>query len=119
MVTKLPSMEHTFTISVKGSETGKIFDGTFTYVRPTLGTRVEISKMEAKLREDLATLPIDVNAYVDMIATLRHTLKDAPTWWKESKYGLDLYDINVINEIYKAVEKFEEEWEKSVYKKDE
>lgn len=123
-ITQLPKMDHTFTISVKGKESQQVYEGTFTYVRPNLGKKVEISKMEAKLREDLFTLPTDVNAFVEIIAKLRFTLQDTkesplPTWWKNSNYGLNLYDLNVVVAIDNEVEKFEKEWDEKVYGKKE
>lgn len=113
-VTKLPSMEHTFTLNVIGSETKQAFDGTFTYKRPTLGKRLEANKMEARLREEKITLDGNVNRYVEMISYLRFGLIAYPDWWKNSNFGLDLYDINIIIELYNECDKFEAEWDKQV-----
>ncbi|CAK0749583.1 hypothetical protein CCP1ISM_330006 [Azospirillaceae bacterium] len=113
-VTKLPSMEHTFSISIVGSETGEVKDGTFTYKRLTLGKRMESAKMEARLREDLKSLPMDVNLYSEMISFLRFGLIVYPEWWKNSNFGIDLYDVNIVTGLWNEVQKFESEWEKQV-----
>jgi len=55
-VKTLPSMSHTFTVYVKGNETSRVYNGTFTYERLSLGGRLKVNKMEAKLKEDLKTL---------------------------------------------------------------
>lgn len=118
-VTKLPSMEHTFTISVKGNETRQMFDGTFTYSRPTLGRRLEAAKMESRLKEQMQSLELDISLYVEMISFLRYNLIKFPEWYKESNFGLNLHDINVVTELYNECQKFEEEWSKKVYGDDE
>jgi len=112
----LPQMSHTWTFEdLKGSETGTIHpSSTFTYERLTLGGRLKVNKMEAKLREELTTLDNDVNLYVEMIALLRYGLTEYPDWWKETNFGLEIYDINVITNLYLEVQKFENEWDKKV-----
>jgi len=110
----LPSMAHTFTISVKGNENGTVFDGTFTYERLTLGGRLKVNKMEAKLREDLLTLDDDVRIYVEMISLLRYGLTEFPEWWQKSNYGLELFDINVITTIWKETKDFETRWDEQI-----
>lgn len=112
---QLPSMEHTFNISIKGDDTGKHYDGDFTYVRPNLQKKTEISKMKVRLNGDLKTLPIEFQIFNEMSATLFHCLVKFPEWWAESNYGRDLYDVNVIEEIYKECMKFEDEWSKKVW----
>lgn len=107
-------MSHTFTISVKGNETKKIYDGTFTYERLTLGGRLKVNKMEAKLREDLSSLDDDVRIYVEMISFLRYGLTSYPKFWEDSNYGLELFDVNVITTVWKETQNFEEKWDKQV-----
>lgn len=114
----LPSMEFDFTLSVKGKETQRMFDGTFKYKRLTLGKRAEVDKMRAKLNEDMFTLSEDVSLYNSMVSFLRYGLVESPEWWRESNFGLDLYDINIITELYNKCMKFEAEWEAKVYGED-
>lgn len=114
-VLNLPSMEHTFNVSIKCKETGKIYEGTFTYCRPNLRLKAEIAKHRIRLNGDLKTLDFDVILLNDMVSWLYSTIQKAPTWWTETNYGQDLYDISVLEEIYKACMDFEKEWYKTVY----
>jgi len=118
-ITTLPSMESTFTLKVNGSNTKQLWEGKFTYKRPTIGTQSEISKTTARLNEDLKNLDEDMQFLHRILAILKHTLIDSPDWWKNSKYGLDLYDTNVIFEIYKTIQDFEDEWYSKVWKEEE
>ena len=80
-IKSLPSMEHSFSISLKGSNTGQLWEGKFTYQRPNIGMQSEIAKTTAKLNEDLRNLDEDMQFLHRVVATLRHTLVDAPEWW--------------------------------------
>ena len=117
-VTTLPSMESTFTIKLKGSNTKQLWEGKFTYKRPNIGTQSEISKTTARLNEDLKNLDEDMQFLHRILSVLKHTLIDAPEWWISSQYGLDLYDTNVIFEIYKTIQDFENEWYNKVWKEE-
>ncbi len=118
-ILSLPSMEHTFNISVKGKETGKNFSGDFTYVRPTLGKRADIAKMAARLNGDLSSLSPDVKAFNDMLATLFHCIIKSPDWWTESGFGRELYDVNIIESVWLATQNFEQTWNDQVFKEPE
>lgn len=115
MIKVLPSMEHTFTISIKGAETSQVFDGTFTYKRPTIKTKADISKTAARLDEDLKNLDEDTKFLHYVIANLKHTLIKHPQWWQDSDYGYQLYDMNVVLEVYKECRKFEDSWFEKVW----
>lgn len=115
----LPSMEHTFHVSVMGNETKQLYKGDFTYRRPTLGDRAKSEVMRSRLNGDLATLNLDTQTFHGMIAILRYTLVKCPKWWSESDYGYELHDVNIVEEVYKAVLKFEKEWADQVYGKEE
>jgi len=115
-IVALPSMECEFEIDVQGSETDQNFKGIFKYKRLTLGKRMEAAKMKCKLSEDLKTLPDDVLMYNEMVSELRYGIIEYPDWWKNSNFGLDLYDVNIITALYKEIQNFENEWEEKVYK---
>jgi len=115
----LPSMEHTFTINIKGSETAQQFDGTFTYKRPNQRMKSEIAKTTARLNEELKGLDEDTLLVHRILASLRHTLIKSPEWWQKSDFGYELYDVNVIFEIFKACTNFENEWFEKVWGGDE
>lgn len=115
-ISVLPSMEHTFTIKVEGSETRQIFEGTFKYKRPNIRIRSEIDKTKALLDGGLQNLDQDTQLLHGILSRLKHTLVDSPEWWKKTDYGYELYDLNVILEISKECNKFDSDWMDSVWK---
>ncbi len=118
MFSVLPPQEHTFTIEVKGTQSGQTFDGSFTYARPTLGVNIQISKTIAFITGGLP-LDEDAKAVVEMLATLRHTIIKAPEWWAKSDCGSQLQDLNVIFAIMKECNDFEKKREMKPEAKDE
>jgi len=112
---RLPSMEYPFDIQVTGNETRDLFIGKFKYRRPSCGARSRIDAMRARLNNDLITLDQDTLDFNMAISHLRFTLDDYPEWWVASSYGMDLYDYNVVAELYNRCMAFEEEWKKKVY----
>lgn len=106
MFSVLPPQEHSFTIKTKGASSGQLFEGSFTYARPTLGVSIEIGKTKAHLT---GGLPVDedTDAVANMISTLRHTLVKYPEWWKECVFGANLQDLNVLFELMKQCNDFE------------
>lgn len=117
MIKKLPSMEHTFSVELEGKETGQKYAGTFTYKRPNLRIKSEIAKTTARLNEDLKNLDPDIAFMHEVLATLKHTLApgDNAPWWINSDLGFNLFDVNVILELYKETQKFEKEWFEKVW----
>lgn len=118
MFSVLPPQEHTFTVQIKGSQSGQTFEGSFTYARPTLGVNIQIGKTKAFI---LGGLPVDADtdAVADMMATLRHTLVKFPDWWKESDYGSKLLDLNVLFDLMKQCNDFEKSRDAKPEAKDE
>ncbi len=114
-ISTLPSMEKTFTIDVKGADTGQQFQGTFTYKRPNLRAKSNAAKLAARLNEDLRNLDEDTKFIHEVLANLRYSLILTPDWWQKADFGLELYDTNVIFDIYKACVDFENEWTDKVW----
>lgn len=112
-ITKLPPLEQTFTIEVKGDETGKIFSGTFTYKKPNIKAKSDIAKTKAALDGGFM-LDAETDFLHRIYATLRHTLIDFPEWWEEEDYGFSLLDTNVALEIYKETIDFEKSWRDAI-----
>lgn len=112
---KLPPMEHSFEIQVQGNESGINWVGKFKYKRPSLGARSRIDVMRTRLNGDLDGLSQEVRDFNEAIAHLRYTLEDFPDWWRDSAFGLDLYDGNVVSEIYNKIMDFEDEWKKKIF----
>lgn len=111
----LPSMEHVFSIDLEGTQTKARFTGQFTYRRPTIQKRSEIAKTVAKLNGDQkSNLDDDMKSLHQVIGWLEHCLVEFPDWWKESNFGMSLYDDNIITELSSTIFKFEEQWQKQV-----
>jgi len=115
----LPSMEHHFTIKTKGSETGQMFEGTFTYKRPNLRKKSDIAKEKARLNGDLKNLDEDTAFLHGILSTLKFTISNAPEWWIKADLGFELFDLNVILDVYKACQDFENQWFNLVWKEEE
>ena len=115
MIKALPSMESTFTVSIKGTETAQQFDGTFTYKRPNLRVKSEIAKTTAILDSGLKNLDEDTKFLHNILATLKHTIIKSPDWWDKADFGFELYDVNVVFEVYKACSDFEQKWVAEVW----
>ncbi len=113
-LTKLPSMDFAFDVAIKGAETGIMWLGKFVYRRPTIGHRSRIDVMRARLNGDLETVDNDTKEFNEAISHLRWTITESPDWWKDSNFGLDLYDGNVVGEIYTKVLIFEKSWRDKV-----
>lgn len=111
----LPNMEHKFSIQIVGEETGINWVGDFVYKRPSLQERSRIDVMRARLNGDMFTVDEDVKAYNEAISHLRHTLREFPEWWREADFGGNLYDSNVILDIYNKCMAFEAEWSERVH----
>lgn len=110
----LPDMEYNFKVQITGEESQLMWVGDFLYRRPTLRERASIDALRVRLNGDLNTLDEDTMALNEALAFLRFTIRSAPDWWKDTDYGGDLYDANVVIEIYNKVMVFESEWRKKV-----
>ena len=116
---KLPSNEHTFEISLFGDNTNQKFEGKFTYKRPTIGMQVDIQKTIGRMNGDLSTLPIqsveDISNYNFILSTLKHCIVEAPKWFTNANNGLDLYDSNVIKEVFEKCMSYDADYKKKVF----
>ena len=111
----LPNMEFSFSIQVMGEESGMNWVGDFKYKRPTLMDRSLIAVMRAQLNGDLFTVDTAAQKINEALAHLKFTIFEAPEWWTESKSGAELYDQNVILEIYNKCVEFEANWKKKIH----
>jgi hypothetical protein len=111
----LPDMTFKFKIQVKGSESGVNWVGDFKYRRPALGARTRIDVMRARLSGDLESLDPQVILFNEAIAHLRFTLEEYPDWWKETGFGIDLYDGNVVSEVFNRCMDFEKDWKTRIH----
>lgn len=112
----IPGLETEFELEVKGILTGQTYKGTFKYKIPNLQKMSQISIMEARLNEGLVDqLNPSTSMTHYMIAYLNYTLTGYPSWWKESNKGFELFDANVISELYQKCIKYENEWQKTTF----
>lgn len=118
----LPDSENSFNISeLKGNFTGKIWSGNFSSKIPNLKLNSQIDKHQALLNGGItpSALPQETVDFHYMIAYLRYCLIEYPNWWKEADMGFELYDINVVKEVYNKARSFEEQWVKDVWGEEE
>ena len=117
MFSGLPDFEFIFEFDVKGQETKKRYIGEFIYKKPNLKASSEIAKYKTRLDGDLKNLDSYIKSLHQMLAQLRFGIIKFPEWWEESDFGLELYDWNIIIELYKKIMEFEDKFEKDVSKK--
>jgi hypothetical protein len=113
----LPAMENSFSITaLEGMITGKKYEGNFTCKIPNLKTQALIEKHKAMLNGGLqASLdPLTLRLH-HRLAYLRYTLTEFPKWWKDADMGYELYDGNIVEELYDRVMKFEADWMEAVW----
>lgn len=114
----VPSAECEFTLDIIGDVTKKRFVGEFTCKIPRKKEQCLIDKHRAFLNGNFADM-LDATTlrFHHMISYLRYTImtENAPKFWKESDLGYELYDENVVKEIYDKVLEFEVEWLKEIW----
>lgn len=112
----LPPMELEFSLEVKGDITGKVYQGNFKYKIPNLKAKALAEKKRAELNGGMdAMLDASVLQLHFMIAYLRFSLYEVPQWWEDNDYGYNLYDYNVVKQVFDRVEQFETDYVKAVW----
>ena len=126
MENNLPPMEFRFTVDVAGEETGVKHTGEFVYSRLTNKEKL-ISQQwseaqytpkdlpqKEEVQEDGSKKMVD---QIDQVANLyrifssvRFGLKTCPEWFTNSDFGLELYDFNVVLEVFNKKTDKEVEW---------
>jgi hypothetical protein len=116
----VPAKGHTFSLKeVKGDTTGEDYRGDFACIIPN-------NRISAKIARDKALMNGGLDASLDqqtknlhhMVAYCKNVLTKAPDWFKESDFGYDLYDLNVLESVYFTILKKEEEWLSTIWGKD-
>lgn len=120
LLKSLPDMEHSFILDEEGIFTRKRYVGDFTFVIPNIRKRSEADKLRARLDgPNSKHLSEDILQFHYMIAYLRYSMEEAPNWWKEADYGYELYDANIVEQVYKECLAFEKRWSDQVWGQDE
>lgn len=101
-----------FSISTTGNFTGEKWVGKFqTKVVLSHRDRLEQDRLR---REYLGARPQDASedaqATALVFSSLAVHLVSWPKWWADSNMGMDLSDLNVVRDIYKAVQKAENDY---------
>lgn len=116
MLSNLPPKEYKFSIKVNGEETGMEFSGDFVYRRLTIGDKISLQKWLSSMIDEKSDSESVRSSYLTL-AIIRFGCIECPSWFKESDYGINLYDFNVVNEIFvKKIEK-EAEWSEKIKEK--
>lgn len=117
-LTKLPDMEATFEVDVIGSTTKQPYKGSFKCRilnnRGKSRAEVKATALGAGLDK---VLDIQMSNFHFWVGWLEQAIMDAPEWWTKSANGFELYDTNVVAEVYSKVRKFEDSWREKIWGK--
>ena len=69
----------------------------------------------AALNEGVEDSDIGTRNLHHMIAYLKFVLLEHPAWWKDSDFGYELFDMNIIELIYEKSVELEDEWVKAAW----
>ena len=100
----LPTNDSSFHVKVSGNRTKHVYEGDF--VVKTYLTNAEL--IDVGLRFDTynrgsQTVGSGVSLLNRAIAELEVRIQKAPSWWKDSDHGRNLFDTNVVLEIFNKV----------------
>jgi hypothetical protein len=102
----------TFAIHIIGDETAETFTGTFRAKEKV--SQGDILAIDSRRRELLGVngfeAPPDIQRRASIIAELTYRLIEWPDFWKQSRFGLDIVDDNVLLEVYDKTQKVRENW---------
>ncbi len=108
-----------FMVDVEGDVTGHRYDGTFK-IKPIL-THAEQLMRDIIMRDLLGPNPKDGSiravSQAGIIAEIRVRCVETPSWWKDARDGLSLYDENVIATIYDKCLEIDAKWKEDVKSK--
>ena len=112
----IPSKDSTFHIEIMGELTKTQYQGEFTCKILNHKGRALVDKHRAFLNgESPNQLELETLTLHHRIAHLRYALTKFPNWWLESDLGYELYDSNVVTEVYGKVMQAEREWYRLVW----
>ena len=117
----IPSKQTTVQIDVIGELTKTRYLGSFTVKILNQKERALVQRHKAFLNGDHANqLDIATLNYHHMVAYLRYALVsppegEMPKFWLTSDLGYELYDQNVVIELYNKAIEFEETWYRSIW----
>jgi hypothetical protein len=108
-----------FNINVVGTTTGTEYLGTFK-VYPILSTAQQLAR-DAIMRDLLGPNCKDASARAQsqafVTAEIRIRSVEVPTFWTESKAGMNLFDEEVASTIFDKIQEVEVKWREDIKKK--
>jgi hypothetical protein len=108
-----------FSISEKGENTGRDYSGVFKI--KTVLTRSDVFLSDQRRRDVLGpngeTALDALKAEAFMLGQLYVRIVDAPKFWAESNFGLELEDVNVITALFNKCLEAENERKEKLNKK--
>ena len=118
MYTTLPKKEKTIDFEAIGESTGFDYKGSFTIkCILTMAEKHQMEVEKSRLMADLRNPTIDLLEMAISLSEARARIIQGPAWWKESNYGQDLLDSEVLITLANKCLNEETEWKKSLVKK--
>jgi hypothetical protein len=112
----LPSKVRTFYFNYNGDL--RQYEGTFTVLANlNIGQRHALALEKNRLLGNLQNPTDDLVGYSLILAELRTKIIDGPDWWKESQGGSLLEEEGVLVELFKSIQKAEQEWKEELKSK--
>ena len=87
--------KHSFEVDIKTPDDTH-YQGSFTVHRPTIGEKIRVGIIEARLREQLDGVDVFTNNLIHMVSTLLVIVDSHPGWWIPGQ----LYDYEVLEKVY-------------------
>jgi hypothetical protein len=110
----LPASQKVFHVDYTDPETSRQYGGDFTVKRLNIGDMRQVGIRRAQLNGGLSEESLDRNiSYVNaMLAHLEIALVKTPDWWKPQ----EMYNADVVADVYQEVMLFEETFRRTVQK---
>lgn len=117
-ILKMPDSMGSFMISSKGEETKQIWQGRFKVKRIlSHADRFEIKRV---FREIIGSSIVDRQSddfiKAGMLAEVRVRVLEAPHWFRESNFGMDMVDLTPISDILTKCYEEEANWRSDLVK---
>lgn len=112
----IPDKSNKFSLKAKGSLSGEEYSGDFECKIPNLRDQALIAKNKAFLNGGMeASLDKATKNLHHMVSYCKYTLISCPDWFAETDFGYDLFDQNIVEEVFNKILESEELWLNSVW----
>ena len=96
--------EIVFNFKYKDELIGKEYSGEFVAKRPTILNQLEIQKEASLLRGEIKDLDSGIESFLYMLAYIKIVVIQSPSWFFESNYVRDLYDAEIVPELFNDIQ---------------